>query len=94
MDWFYDLSYPPPKKNKKNSVTFFNERFSWLLDTGQGARYEYEVIYVLILSCCGAKVYRTMASKWRGALYFRRYGRELVPKPAISLKKSLGPGLP
>ena len=33
---------------------------------------------------------RTMAWGWGGAAYCRRYGRELVTKPAISLKKSLG----
>ena len=26
----------------------------------------------------------------RGAAYFRRYGRELVSKPAISFKRSVG----
>ena len=35
-----------------------------------------------------------MASGWQGAPYFRRYGRELVSKPTISLKKSWGGGLP
>ena len=34
-----------------------------------------------------AKAYRTMRSGWQGAPYFRRNGRELVSKPAISLKK-------
>ena len=34
--------------------------------------------------------YRTMTSGWQGAPYFRRYGLELVSKPAISLKKSWG----
>ena len=31
-----------------------------------------------------------MTSRWKGVPYFRRYGRELVSKPAISLKKSWG----
>ena len=35
-----------------------------------------------------AKVYRTMTSGRQGPPYFRRYGRELVSKLAISLKKS------
>ena len=33
------------------------------------------------------KGYRTMTSGWQGAQYLRRYGPELVLKPAISLKK-------
>ena len=37
-----------------------------------------------------AKDYRTMTSRWQGAPYFRRYGRELVSKPAISSKRSWG----
>ena len=40
-----------------------------------------------------AKDGRTMKSGGQGAPFFRRYGRELVSKPAISLKKSWG-GLP
>ena len=31
-----------------------------------------------------------MASGWQGAPYFNKCGRELVSKPAISLKKSWG----
>ena len=31
-----------------------------------------------------------MTSEWQGPPYFRRYGQELVSKPAISLKKSWG----
>ena len=37
-----------------------------------------------------AKVYRAMTSGRQGALYFRKYDRELVSKPAISLKKIWG----
>ena len=37
-----------------------------------------------------AEVYGTMSSGRQGAPYFRRYGRELVSKPDISLKKSWG----
>ena len=37
-----------------------------------------------------AKNHRTTTSRWQGAPCFRRYGRELVSKPAISLKKSWG----
>ena len=34
--------------------------------------------------------YRGMTSAWQGSPYYRKYGRELVSKPAISLKKSGG----
>ena len=37
-----------------------------------------------------AKGYRLMTSGWQGAPCFRRYGRGLVSKPTISLKKKLG----
>ena len=37
-----------------------------------------------------AKDYRTITSEWQGARYFMRYGRELVSKLAISLKKGCG----
>ena len=40
-----------------------------------------------------AKDYRTIISRWQGSSYFRRYGQELVSKPAISLKKRWGGGL-
>ena len=36
------------------------------------------------------KDYRPMMSGWQGAPYSRRYGRRLVSKQAISLKKSWG----
>ena len=39
-------------------------------------------------SVLSAKRHRTMTSGWQGAPYFRRYVRELVSKPAISLKKN------
>ena len=29
-----------------------------------------------------------MTSGWQGATFFRKYGKELVSKPVISLKKS------
>ena len=42
-----------------------------------------------------AKDYRTTTSGWQGASYFRRrYGLELVSKPAISFKKRVLGGLP
>ena len=34
--------------------------------------------------------YRTITLGWQGAPHFRRYGWELVSKPAISLEKSWG----
>ena len=37
-----------------------------------------------------AKDFQMMTSRWQGALHFRRYDRELVSKPMISLKKSWG----
>ena len=46
--------------------------------------------YVLFL----AKDYRTTTSGWQGASYFRRYGRELVSKPAIIFVKEKLGGLP
>ena len=39
-----------------------------------------------------AKVNRSTTSGCRGTPYFRRFDRELVLKPAISLKKKLGGG--
>ena len=36
--------------------------------------------------------YLTMTSWWQGAMYFRRYGRELVSKPAISSKRKIWGG--
>ena len=37
--------------------------------------------------------YRAMTSGWRGTPCFRRYGRELIPKPAILGEEKVG-GLP
>ena len=37
-----------------------------------------------------AKDDRTMTSGCQAAPYFRRYGRELVSKPAISIKRKFG----
>ena len=34
-----------------------------------------------------------MASGWQGEPYLKRYGRELALEPAISSKKSWGPGV-
>ena len=42
------------------------------------------------LSFLFPNVDRNMTSGWQGPTHFRRYGREMVSKPAISLKKSWG----
>ena len=70
---------PPPK----TAISLTN--VSWLLDTSKDARKKTSPCISLF-----AKDDRTMASGWQGASYFRRYGRELVSKPAISLKKNWG----
>ena len=41
-----------------------------------------------------ANDFRAMTSGGQGAPYFKKYGWELVSKPAISLKKCWGGGLP
>ena len=56
---------------------------SWLVDTRKDAMKKPSSHNFMF-----AKVYRTMTSGWQGPPYFGRYGRELVSKPAISLKKS------
>ena len=45
-----------------------------------------------ISSCISwvAKDHLTMTSRWQEVSFFRIYGRELVSKPAISLKKNWG----
>ena len=47
-------------------------------------------IFLLIYVFVCEKDYRTMTSGVQGAPRFRRYGRELVSKPAISFKKCWG----
>ena len=58
---------------------------SWLLDTRKDAIKERSPYIVL-----RAKVHRTMTSGFQGTPYFKRCDRELVSKPAISLKRSWG----
>ena len=58
---------------------------SWLLGTRKCAMKNYLNVF-----SCLANGYRTMTSGWRGAPNFRRYGRELVSKSAISLKRDWG----
>ena len=69
----------------KNQQYFFNERFT-------AARHKEKIPlkkkYAYILLC--VKVCRWMTSGCRGTPHFGRYNRELVLKPAISLKKNWG----
>ena len=60
-------------------------RVSWLLETRKDVMKTISACIFLF-----AKGYRTPTSGWHGPPCFRRYGRELVSKPAISLKKSWG----
>ena len=80
-----DSAIAPPQKNKKKKQRSVFTNASWLLDARKDA---VKVIssYVFLL----AKDDRTMTLGWQGAPYFRKYGRELVSKPAISVKKSWG----
>ena len=78
LDWFYDN----PSQNQRFSLTHVPEGCST-----QGRK-------PLIENCphvfLRAKVYRSMTSGRRGTSHSRRYDRELVLKPVISLKKSWG----
>ena len=78
-----DSTVAPPPPNQRFSSTIF----SWLLHTRNDAMKK-------MFSCISlvAKDYRSMTSGRQGAPYFRIYGRELVSKPAISLKKGRGGG--
>ena len=71
----------PPKP-----ATFFNERF-------MAARHEegcYEK-HILTQRSCSQRAIETITSRPQGASRFKRYGRELVSKPATSLKESSEP---
>ena len=65
---------------------------SWLLDTPQEGCSTNKMSHQIFFAC--EKVNRTMASGFEGTPYFRRYGREFVSKPAISVsvKKRGGGG--
>ena len=67
------------------SQRFSSTNVSLQLDTKEGAMKKTSSHIVFF-----AKDYRLMTSGWQGAPYFRRYGRGLVLKPAILLKKSSG----
>ena len=72
---------PPPK-----TAIFFNERFNMrLIDTTKHAMENISSNIILF-----AKGNRTMASGCQRVWYVRSYGRELVSKPEILLKKSWG----
>ena len=74
-----NLFYDSPRPKQAISLT----NVSWLLDTRKDAMKK-----VSPFICLFAKDNQTMTSGWQGAPYFRSYGRMLVSKPAISLKKS------
>ena len=61
---------------------------SWLLDTRKDSM-KY-IFFTHSLVCIGLSKYDVGVAK--GAPYFRRYGRGLVSKPAITLKNSWGGG--
>ena len=77
-DWFYDRS----PQNQRFSWT----NVSWLLDTRKGIIEN--KVSMLFLVC------KRPIDRWRrgchGTAYFRKYDRELVLKPSISLKESWG----
>ena len=64
-----------------------NERSMATRHEQQDAREKKISMYFLV---CKRKHYRTMTSGWKGAPYFRNYGREPVSKPAIPSKKNWG----
>ena len=76
-----DSAIGPPPQNQRFSLS----NVSWLLDKD---KIENKVSTYFPFLC--ANGYRSMASGCRGTPCFGRYDRELVLKPAISLKKSWG----
>ena len=75
-----DSTIAPPQSQRFSSTNVLLQ-----LDTRKGAMKNTSSHIVLF-----ATDYRLMTSGWQGAPYFRRYGRGLVPIPAILLKKSWG----
>ena len=75
---FWSRTPPPPLQNQR----YFLSNVLWLLDTRKDSTKK-SSSHTLSF----AKDYRT---RWelQGAQYFRRYGRELVLTPALSLTKS------
>ena len=72
------IAHPPPKTSD-----YLSRNVSWLLSTRR------RMLWKKLPSRFFSR-YRTMTSGWQGAPCVRRYGRELVSKPAISLRKSWG----
>ena len=71
---------------QKNPAIFFHGRFIINHGCSIQGRILLKPKHPYIFLC--AKVCRSMTSGCRGTTYCRRYDRELVLKPAISLKKS------
>ena len=65
-----------------------NETSMAARDTKEGG-YEKNIFFTYMLSCLRRTIYRTMTSRWHGTHCFRRYGRELVSKPAILAEEKL-----
>ena len=84
-DSYYDS--PPPLKPS----ILLNERFIIMAALAQG-RILLNTKYPYIFLCATAYNDRRRRGGCRGTPYFRRYDRELVLKPAISVKKSWGGG--
>ena len=70
-----DSTIPPPLK----PAIFYNELF--MAGRHKGGVLLKNSPHIFFI----AKDYRTMTSGWQRAPFFRRYGREQVSKPAISL---------
>ena len=78
-----DSTIALPKKRR-----FFLTNVSWLLDTRKGAMKKSSSNIFMIAKVY--RIYRTMTPGRQWARYFRRCGRELASKPAISLQNSWG----
>ena len=73
----------PPPENRRFSST--NVSSSWLIDTRKDAMKKTSSNISWF-----AEDYQRMTAGWQGASYNRKYDRELILKPAISLKKIWG----
>ena len=78
--WMGSTIAPPPP-NQRFSLT----HVSWLFDTRKDAMEKKS-----FMSCSACKRLSNDDIGWQGAPSFRRYGWELVSKPAILLKKNRG----
>ena len=82
QDWAFIFVYGtdlPPKQPPKTSDIILTS-FFWLLDTRKDAMKKTSSHNFLF-----AKDYQAMTSGWQGEAHSKRYGRELVSKPATSL---------